>query len=185
MHNLRASMHKPSPFRNLEKDSSHPIEKEDPEHQDRLAKVLTFHSKGYSQSEIANKLNVNQSTVSRYLTEIRNKARSSLDLYAKEEIPNEFQIYISGFNQIIKNLWEIVEDKQNAKISVKDRTYILSLLMQCYSRRIEMLVGGPDAEMNAKKHMNSIHHDEKYDGSATIREFLKERENYSTRNTIH
>jgi len=45
MHNLRASMHKPSPFRNLEKDSSHPIEKEDPEHQDRLAKVLTFHSK--------------------------------------------------------------------------------------------------------------------------------------------
>ena len=32
MHNLRASMHKPSPFRSLEKDSSHPIEKEDPEH---------------------------------------------------------------------------------------------------------------------------------------------------------
>ena len=185
MHNLRASMHKPSPFRNLEKDSSHPTEKEDPEHQDRLAKVLTFHSKGYSQSEIANKLNVNQSTVSRYLTEIRNKARSSLDLYAKAEIPNEFQIYISGFNQIIKNLWEIVEDKQNTKISIKDRTYVLSLLMQCYSRRIEMLVGGPDAEMNAKKHMNSIHHDEKCDGSATIREFLKEGENYSTRNTIH
>jgi hypothetical protein len=79
----------------------------------------------------------------------------------------------------------MVEDKQNAKISVKDRTYVLSLLMQCYSRRIEMLVGGPDAEMNAKKHMNSIHLDEKYDGSATIREFLKERENYSTRNTTH
>jgi len=48
-----------------------------------------------------------------------------------------------------------------------------------------MLVGGPDAEMNAKKHMNSIHLDEKYDGSATIREFLKERENYSAHNTTH
>ena len=95
MHNLRPSMHKPSPFRNLEKDSSQSFEKEDPEHQDRLAKVLTFHSKGYSQSEIANKLNVNQSSVSRYLKEIRNKARSSIDLYANEEIPNEFQIYIS------------------------------------------------------------------------------------------
>ena len=171
MHNLRVSMHKPSPFRNLEKDSSQSFEKEDLEHQDRLAKVLLFHSKGYSQSEIANKLNVNQSTVSRDLTEIRNKARSSLDLYVKEEIPNEFQIYISGFNQIIKNLWEIVEGKQNAKISIKDRTYVLSLLMQCYSKRIEMLVGGPDSNMNAKKHMNSIHVDEKYDGSATIRNF--------------
>lgn len=173
MHNLRASMHKPSPFRNLEKDSSPSSGKEDPEHEDRLAKVMLFHSKGYSQSEIANKLNVNQSTVSRDLAEIRDKARSSLDLYVKEEIPNEFQIYISGFNQIIKNLWEIVEGRQNAKISIKDRTYVLSLLMQCYSRRIEMLVGGPDSKMNAKKHMYSIHLDEKHDGTAAIREFLK------------
>jgi hypothetical protein len=40
--------------------------------------------------------------------------------------------------------------------------------------------------MNAKKHMNSIHLDEKYDGSTSIREFLKlDRENYSTRNTTH
>jgi len=33
---------------------------------------------------------------------------------------------------------------------------VLSLLMQCYSRRIEMLVGGPEAEMSAKKHMHNI-----------------------------
>lgn len=121
-----------------------------------------FHSKGFSQSEIARKLNVNQSTVSRDLAEIRKKARSSMDLYMKEEIPNEFQIYISGINQIIKNLWEIVEDKQNPKISIKDRTYVLSLLMQCYSRRIEMLVGGPDADLNAKKHMYDIQFKERY-----------------------
>lgn len=81
MHNLKTSMHKPSLLRNIEKDSSDLIEKEDPEHQDRLSKVLMLHSKGYSQSEIARKLNVNQSTVSRDLAEIRNKARSSLDLY--------------------------------------------------------------------------------------------------------
>jgi hypothetical protein len=36
-----------------------------------------------------------------------------------------------------------------------------------------MLVGGPDANMSAKKHMNSIHLDEKHDGTATMREFLK------------
>ena len=155
-------MHKPSLLHNVEKDNSDLLEKEDPEHQDRLAKVLMFHSKGYSQSEIARKLNVNQSTVSRDLSEIRNKARSSIDLYVKEEIPNEFQIYVSGLNQIIKNLWEIVENDQNPKIGVKDRAYILSLLMQCYSKRIEMLVGGPDTKMNAKKHMDDIHHRERF-----------------------
>lgn len=82
---------------------------------------------------------MNQSTVSRDLIEIKKKARSSLELYVKEEIPNEFQIYISGLSKIIKNLWEIVEDKENTKISTRDRTYVLSLLMQCYSKRIEML----------------------------------------------
>jgi IS30 family transposase len=76
----------------LENDDSHTIEKEDLQHQERLAKVLMFHSKGYSQSEIARKLNLNQSTISRDLAEIRRKARSSLDLYVKDEIPNEFQI---------------------------------------------------------------------------------------------
>jgi hypothetical protein len=34
-----------------------------------------------------------------------------------------------------------------------------------------MLVGGPDTEMNAKKHMNSIHLDEKYDGRPLLGNF--------------
>lgn len=160
---MNVNLHKPSPvLRKLERGTSNTIENEDLEHQDRLAKVLMFHRRGYSQSEIARKLNVNQSTVSRDIAELRKKARGSLDLYVKEEIPNEFQFYISGLNQIIKNLWDIIEDKQNTKITVKDRTYVLSLLMQCYSRRIEMLVGGPDMKMNAKKHIDDIQFKERY-----------------------
>jgi DNA-binding MarR family transcriptional regulator len=162
MHNLNVIMHKSSLLRKTEQDETRSPESEDIEHQDRLAKVLMYHSKGISQSEIAKKLKINQSTVSRHLDEIRKKARSSLDLYLKDEIPNEFQIYICGLNEIIKNLWEIVEDKQNSKISIRDRTYVLSLLMQCYSKRIEMLVGGPDSDMNAKKHMRDIQINERY-----------------------
>lgn len=74
----------------------------------------------------------------------------------KEGIPNEFQIYISGLKQIIKNLWQMIEDEENAKISIKDKAYLLSLLMQCNTRRIEMLAGGPDSKMNARKHMHDI-----------------------------
>jgi transcriptional regulator len=145
-------MHKSSLLKKSERD----LEGSDIEHQDRLVKVLTLHSKGFSQSEMAKKLNVNQSTVSRDLDEIRRKARKTLDLYMKEEIPNELQIYISGLNEITKNLWEIVEDKQNSKITTRDRIYVLSLLMQSYSKRMEMLIGGPESELNATKHMKSI-----------------------------
>ena len=159
MHKLNVSMHKTSLIRKKEDNTNESSDSDqDIEHQDRLANVLIYHSKGFNQSEIAHKLNVNQSTVSRDLEEIRKKARSSLDLYIVDEIPKEFQIYISGLNEIIKNLWEIVEDTKNPKISTRDRTYVLSLLMQCYSKRIEMLVGGPDSDMNATKHAYSIHH---------------------------
>ena len=109
MHRLNVSMHKSSLLRKMEKEEKE-VSDEDVEHQDRLAKVLIYHRKGYTQSEIASKLNVNQSTISRDLEEIRKKARSSLELYMKDEIPNEFQIYISGFNEITKNLWQIIED---------------------------------------------------------------------------
>jgi DNA-binding NarL/FixJ family response regulator len=47
----------------------------DLEHQDRLVRVLTLHSKGFSQSEIARKLDVNQSTVSRDLNEIKKEGK--------------------------------------------------------------------------------------------------------------
>ena len=161
MHNLNSTVHKPSSLvRKMQNDNASAYDKEDLEHHNRLSKVLMFHSKGYSQSEIAQKLNVNQSTVSRDLAEIRKKTRNTLDLYVKEEIPNEFQIYISGLNQIIKTLWEMVDDEENAKITMKDKAYLLSLLMQCYTKRIEMLVGGPDSKMNARKHMNDIQYNE-------------------------
>ncbi|MGE5685327.1 MAG: hypothetical protein ACM3ZS_09330 [Nitrososphaerota archaeon] len=88
-------------LRKLESDD-HTTQKEVFERQDGLTKVLTLQSKGYSQSEIARQLNVNQSTICRDMAEIKKKARSSLDLYVKEEIPNEFQFYITGLNQIIK-----------------------------------------------------------------------------------
>jgi len=160
MHNLSEKLHKSPLLRKIQNEESEDDDY-DFEHQDRLAKVLNLHSQGHSQTEIARKLNVNQSTISRDLDEIKKKARGSLDLYVKEEIPNEFQIYISGLNQIMKNLWEIVSEKES-KITIKDRTYVLSLLMQCYSRRIEMLVGGPEDKMNARKHIDHIRHNEKF-----------------------
>lgn len=156
MHKLNISMHKSSLLNKNQKDANQFVD-DGVEHQDRLAKVLIYHSKGFTQSEIASKLDVNQSTISRDLDEKRKKARSSLELYVKDEIPNEFQIYISGINEIIKNLWEIIEDKRNPKINTRDRTYVLALLIQCYSKRMEMLVGGPDSDMNAIKHINRIH----------------------------
>jgi transcriptional regulator len=168
-------MHKPHVERSRAKErfQTSTESEQDIEHENRLAQVLTLHSKGYLQSEIAKLLNVNQSTVSRDLNEIGNRSRKTLDLYIREQIPNEFQIYISGVNEITKNLWEIVDDKQTSKISTRDRTYVLSLLMQCYTKRIEMLIGGPESKMNATMHMRRIKNQESEENDPLLQSLLR------------
>jgi len=101
-------MHRPSLVRKKEDDTIQSPD-EDIAHQDRLAKVLKYHSKGFSQSEIAGKLNVNQSTVSRDLEEIHDFKRGI------EEIPNtsihaECAIEITGLEIYGRPWWTLALD---------------------------------------------------------------------------
>lgn len=52
-------------------------------------------------------------------------------------------------DQITKKLWDIVSEQEGTS---KDKMAALSLLMHCYSTRLELLVGGPQSDMNAKRH---------------------------------
>jgi IS30 family transposase len=165
LHKMSSSVHKsPTPDKpngeNWDESNSNYI---DLEHEERLAKVLSLHSKGSSQEEIAQLLGINQSTVSRDLKQIRRKARKKIEQTVSEDIPFEFERCMAGLDQVIKTLWDIAEGKNTPKTTTKDRNYALSLLMQCYSKRIELLIGGPESEMNAKKHLSDIKHQEKMD----------------------
>ncbi len=158
MHKLTSTMHKTPPIKNTKgegEDSELGIE-----HQVRLSNVLTLYSKGLSQSDIAKKLDINQSTVSRDLKYLKIESRKQLELNMKEEVPFEFQVYATGVMQVIKKLWERIE-AEDPNITIKDRNYALSLLIQSYSKRPEMLVGGPHSGMNAIKHVSLIHDSER------------------------
>lgn len=51
------------------------------------------------------------------------------------------------------------EDQTTATTTTttKDRMVALTLLIQCYNKRIEILVvGGPEYNMNAKKHIRAL-----------------------------
>jgi hypothetical protein len=57
---------------------------------------------------------------------------------------------MAGSNEVTRRLWEFVQNEENAK----DKINALSLLMQCYNKRLEMLIGAPESHMNAKKSMS-------------------------------
>jgi hypothetical protein len=156
------------PKKVAKQDKSIIITTSDLEQENRRAKVLALHSKGLTQLEIAEYLGVDQSTVSRDLQHIREESRKYIETHVTKNVPFEFNRYLTGLDQITKKLWEMTEEDKGEDQTTttttttnKDIMAALTLLMQCYNRRLEMLVGGPESNMNAKKHISDIKQKEK------------------------
>src|SRR5439155_1743767 len=114
-------------------------------------KVLELFSKGHNQSEIARILQVGVATISRDVHYIQQ------DLYNKrkefgEQLFAEYQKSLYGLDQVLKKLWETVDAGGNGSSSIcnsstsssststdksKERMQALSLIMQCYDKRLE------------------------------------------------
>jgi predicted transcriptional regulator len=121
--------------------------------ENRLAKVISLYSKGLNQEQIAQELDIDQSTVSRDLQSIKQEATWQIEKYLREDILTEYLRYIVGSNEITRNLWEIVQDKDT---KTKERTNALSVLMQVYNSRLQTLTTGPESYMNIKKSLSEI-----------------------------
>src|SRR5918996_735997 len=137
----------------------------DIEKENRLSRIISLYSKGLTQAEIAQELGVDQSTVSRDLQFIKQEAKKKIEKYLNEDILFEYLRYIAGSNEVTRGLWGIV---QNEKTMTKDRMNALSLLMQSYNKRLEMLIGGPESYMNAKKSVSEIKFQERVDSDPVL-----------------
>ena len=88
---------------------------------------MRLHSKGITQVEIANVLDVDQSTISMDLRCIKERSRKYSEQYVTKGI-REFDRCLAGLDQITKNLWEISEDTNIDITTNKDKMAALSML---------------------------------------------------------
>jgi DNA-binding NarL/FixJ family response regulator len=58
----------------------------DIEKENRLSKIISLYSKGLTQSEIAQEIGVDQSTISRDLQLLKHEARKKIEKYLNEDI---------------------------------------------------------------------------------------------------
>jgi DNA-binding transcriptional regulator LsrR (DeoR family) len=121
--------------------------------EDRRARVIALYSKGLNQAEIAEKLAVNQSTVSRDLQEMRNQSRKEIEKHVIKDALFEFYRWAAGMDEMTKKAWEIVEDEKAAH---KSKMKALSFLVGCYNRRLKMMVGGSEKEYDAQAHIQEM-----------------------------
>jgi hypothetical protein len=101
----------------------------------RRAKVLELLSKGDSQSEIAQVLQVDLSIISRDVYFLRQQAKHNIKRYIDERLPDEYEKCLVGLNAITREAWNTATNTKDNK----EKIQALSLAKECYSMKMDLL----------------------------------------------
>ena len=126
----------------------------------RRSKVLELSSEGYSQREIAQKLQIGKSAVNRDLLFLRNQARENLKHHIHDKIPEEYQNCMIGIKRNLRQTLEIAEAASDPKTKLQAR----AIANDCYKYIMELTTDGviiTDAIKYVQGQMNHLNKTEK------------------------
>jgi predicted transcriptional regulator len=101
----------------------------------RRDKVQELCSKGYSQREISQVLQVGLATVNRDISYLRNQAKTNIKRYIDERLPEEYEKCLVGLTAITKEAWNTSQQTEDKR----EKIQALSLAKECYSMKLELL----------------------------------------------
>jgi hypothetical protein len=101
----------------------------------RRDKVQELCSKGYSQREISQTLQVGLATVNRDIAYLRNQAKDNIKRYIDERLPEEYDKCLVGLTAITKEAWNTSQQTEDKR----EKIQALSLAKECYSMKLELL----------------------------------------------
>jgi hypothetical protein len=97
--------------------------------------VFELSSKGYSQVEIARRLQIHESTISRDLDFLREESKHKIRKYIDEKLPEEYEKCLVGLTAIQKEAWNAADQTQDTR----EKVQALSLAKDCYGMKLELL----------------------------------------------
>ncbi|MFL6400198.1 MAG: hypothetical protein ACJ72J_11560 [Nitrososphaeraceae archaeon] len=101
----------------------------------RRDKVQELCSKGYSQREISQVLQVGLATVNRDISYLRNQAKTNIKRYIDETLPEEYEKCLVGLNAITREAWDTAQSTEDKR----EKIQALSLAKECYSMKLDLL----------------------------------------------
>jgi hypothetical protein len=119
-----------------------------------------------TKNQITKKMKVNKQLLAEILHYLKQEAKKSIWKYLNEDILFEYLRFIVGNKEKLKKLWEIVQDE---KTSAKDKTNALALLNQSYTKRLEILMNGPESLKNVKKNITEIEEHDKIENDPFLK----------------
>ena len=81
----------------------------------RRDKVQELCSKGYSQGEMSQVLQVGLATVNKDISYLRNHAKANIKKYIDERLPEEYEKCLVGLNAITKEAWNTAQSTEDKR----------------------------------------------------------------------
>jgi hypothetical protein len=85
----------------------------------RRDKVQELCSKGYNQREISQVLQVGLATVNRDISYLRNQAKTTINRYIDERLPEEYEKCLVGLNAITREAWNTAQNTEDKREKIQ------------------------------------------------------------------
>ena len=114
--------------------------------EDRRRKVGSLLAQSMTESEIAQMLGVDQSTISRDVKAIKQLSKQFVYDLAKSDLAYGYKQCIDGVEEVKRHAWSMFKNEQ---LGTKDKLSVLKLIKECNEAKFALFKDGP-AIMNLK-----------------------------------
>src|SRR5215212_11154360 len=109
--------------------------------EERRKKVASLLAQSMTESEIAQELGVDQSTISRDIKALKELSQQFIYDLAKSDLAYYYKQCIDGIEEAKREAWRIYHN--NTDVSVKERLSALKLIVESNEARFKLLTEGP------------------------------------------
>jgi len=128
--------------------------------EERRRQVVSLLAQSMTESEIAQKLNVDQSTISRDIKALNKMSQQFVFDLAKSDLAYHYQQCINGIEEVRRKAWELIRDdnkeEQQQSLTLKDKLLVLKLIKECEEGKFALFKDGPSI-LNVKSLEERIH----------------------------
>jgi IS30 family transposase len=131
--------------------------------EERRRQVASLLAQSMTESEIAQKLNVDQSTISRDIKALKQMSQQFVFDLAKSDLAYHYQQCINGIEEVRRKAWELIrddnkeEEEQQQSLTLKDKLLVLKLIKECEEGKFALFKDGPSI-LNVKSLEERIYH---------------------------
>jgi hypothetical protein len=109
--------------------------------EDRRRRVASMLAQSMTESEIAEQLKVNQSTISRDTIVLKQLSERFVYDLAKSDLAFYYKQCLVGIEEVKRRAWEILN--KSADLSIRDKLLALKLIVDCNESKFALFKEGP------------------------------------------